>query len=90
MDQIDNPGLQEPDHSIIEVDTERCNRCGICVDMCPMDVLRLSSQGYPFMRYRNDCWYCGCVRVCLSAPGTKYCRFTLSDSKIENYLAYRT
>lgn len=65
MDQIDNPGLQEPDHSIIEVDTERCNRCGICVDMCPMDVLRLSSQGYPFMRYRNDCWYCDvCVFVC--------------------------
>ncbi|MBW1696782.1 MAG: 4Fe-4S binding protein [Deltaproteobacteria bacterium] len=50
---------------MIEVDINRCNRCGICVDMCPMDVLRISAKGYPFMRYRDDCWYCDvCVFVC--------------------------
>lgn len=49
----------------IEVDKDRCNKCGTCIDMCPMDVLRSGGEGYPFMRYRDDCWYCDvCVFVC--------------------------
>jgi NAD-dependent dihydropyrimidine dehydrogenase PreA subunit len=57
--------FDEPDYAWIEIDKKRCNRCGICVDMCPMDVLRMSSKGYPIMLYRDDCWYCDiCVFVC--------------------------
>jgi NAD-dependent dihydropyrimidine dehydrogenase PreA subunit len=33
--------------------------------MCPMDVLRMGKGKVPFMRYRDDCWYCDvCVSVC--------------------------
>ena len=49
----------------IEVNVEKCNKCGVCVDMCPMDVLHFSRKGYPFMKYRDDCWYCeACVFLC--------------------------
>ena len=65
MNQIDSDRFQKANDSIIEIDMDRCNRCGICVDMCPMDVLRMGSQGSPFMRYPDDCWYCDvCVFVC--------------------------
>ena len=57
--------FDEPDYAWIEIDKKRCNRCGLCVDMCPMDVLRMGSKGYPIMRYTDDCWYCDiCVFVC--------------------------
>lgn len=42
----------------IKIDKDRCNRCGICTDRCPLDCLRLDSDGLPFMKYQ-DCWYCG-------------------------------
>jgi NAD-dependent dihydropyrimidine dehydrogenase PreA subunit len=33
--------------------------------MCPMDVLHFSRTGLPYMKYRDDCWYCDvCVFVC--------------------------
>jgi 2-oxoglutarate ferredoxin oxidoreductase subunit delta len=66
MDQLNSSGpLGEDAFSWLEVDRRRCNRCGICIEMCPMDVLHFGAQGYPYMRYRDDCWYCDvCVFVC--------------------------
>ncbi|MGD8561835.1 MAG: ferredoxin family protein [Desulfarculaceae bacterium] len=65
MEPIDYAALEESAYTWIEIDHQRCNQCGICVDMCPMDVLRLGSKGYPVMRYRDDCWYCDvCVFLC--------------------------
>ena len=56
---------QEPAYSWLHFDTGRCNRCGLCVEMCPMDVLRMGRTGYPVMAYRDDCWYCdACVFLC--------------------------
>jgi NAD-dependent dihydropyrimidine dehydrogenase PreA subunit len=56
---------QETRYSCFEVNETRCNKCGDCVDMCPMDVLRFSHKGYPYMHYPDDCWYCDtCVFVC--------------------------
>lgn len=55
----------ESDYSWIAVNKSCCNKCGVCVDMCPMDVLRFGRQGYPYTRYRDDCWYCDiCAFVC--------------------------
>jgi NAD-dependent dihydropyrimidine dehydrogenase PreA subunit len=65
MEPIDCGRLEESAYSWIEVDEKACNKCGICVEMCPMDVLRLGARGYPVMRYRDDCWYCDvCVFMC--------------------------
>ena len=61
MDQFDNNRLQEPDYSIIEVDTERCNRCGICVDMCPMDIFAPNPEKgkSPIVMYPDECEFDG-------------------------------
>jgi NAD-dependent dihydropyrimidine dehydrogenase PreA subunit len=58
------PGVTTMDYSWLEVDSKACNGCGLCVEMCPLDVLWLDAS-VPYMRYRDDCWYCGiCVAVC--------------------------
>jgi 2-oxoglutarate ferredoxin oxidoreductase subunit delta len=65
MDMFDYGAVEESFYSWIEVNEQQCNKCGVCVDMCPMDVLRLGKRGYPIMRYRDDCWYCDvCVFMC--------------------------
>ncbi|MGD9123751.1 MAG: 4Fe-4S binding protein [Desulfarculaceae bacterium] len=65
MNYIAKGPIEPDDHSWLDFDPKKCNRCGICIDMCPMDVLRFSDEGLPFMRYRDDCWYCDvCVFVC--------------------------
>jgi len=55
----------ESPYSWLDVDRKKCNHCGLCVEMCPMDVLQMGKGKVPFMRYRDDCWYCDvCVAVC--------------------------
>ncbi len=57
----------------IKVDTKKCLKCGKCVNFCPRDVLRMDTdkseigneKGYPYMKYRDDCWYCDvCTYIC--------------------------
>jgi len=65
MEDADGGRLNESAYAWLEIDPERCNKCGICVDMCPMDVLHFGHKGYPYMRYRDDCWYCDvCTFMC--------------------------
>ncbi len=48
----------------IEVDSGRCNGCGVCVDTCPCDCLRIDeTTGIAALRYPDDCWYCGCCEI---------------------------
>lgn len=62
----------------IEVDTERCKGCSVCVSVCPTNVLRLSNEvnakgyTYSYMANPDDCIGCascgyvcpdGCIRV---------------------------
>jgi len=68
---------EESGYAWIEVDCDKCNKCGICVDMCPMDVLHCGSKGYPYMKYRDDCWYCEvctflCPRKAITMPELPY------------------
>lgn len=49
--------------TIIQVDQEKCIRCGLCVNVCPTDVLTLGSYGP--QDTENHCIACGhCVAVC--------------------------
>jgi len=46
---------------IRRIDPEPCTGCGICVELCPMDVIRLnSSAGTPraVIQYLRDCQSC--------------------------------
>jgi len=42
-----------------KIDVALCNGCGICVDHCPMDVLRLDPETKKaFIQYIRDCQSC--------------------------------
>ena len=36
--------------SLIKVDSEKCSRDGICVEVCPLSLLSLDQEGRPQMR----------------------------------------
>ncbi len=53
--------------SLIKVDSEKCSRDGICVEVCPLSLLSLDREGRPEMRpaAAGYCIGCGhCVAVC--------------------------
>ena len=50
----------------IEIDSELCNGCGICVDSCPLDVIRMDEEKKKaVIKYPEDCMMClFCERDC--------------------------
>jgi nitroreductase/NAD-dependent dihydropyrimidine dehydrogenase PreA subunit len=53
--------------SLIKVDTEKCGRDGICIEVCPLNLLSLDPEGWPQMLPAEAafCIGCGhCVAVC--------------------------
>lgn len=49
-----------------KIDVSACTGCGICVEYCPMDVLKMDGQSNKaFIKYLRDCQDCFlCERVC--------------------------
>jgi NAD-dependent dihydropyrimidine dehydrogenase PreA subunit len=44
---------------IRKIDYSTCTRCGVCVDICPLDVIRLDDKTKkPIIRYLRDCQAC--------------------------------
>ncbi len=44
---------------IKKIDEELCNGCGLCLDSCPMDVIRLNEvTEKAFIAYGGDCATC--------------------------------
>jgi nitroreductase/NAD-dependent dihydropyrimidine dehydrogenase PreA subunit len=53
--------------SIIEINQETCNKCGICVEECPRRIITLPDDGFPQLLATAEasCNACGhCVAVC--------------------------
>ena len=52
--------------SIERIDPELCNGCGICVNICPMDVFRMDKKtNKAIIQYPEDCMLCEfCVLDC--------------------------
>lgn len=48
------------------IDEEKCTRCGMCVEVCPVDVFYGTKKGeMPEEVYPEECWFCGaCVCEC--------------------------
>ena len=45
--------------SIERIDHELCNGCGICVNSCPMDVIRMDKEAKKaVITYPEDCMCC--------------------------------
>jgi 2-oxoglutarate ferredoxin oxidoreductase subunit delta len=44
----------------IDIDLDRCNGCGLCVNSCAVDVLRLDEERRKARaRYPQECMLCG-------------------------------
>ena len=39
-----------------------CNNCGICMDVCPMDVFAEGAKT-PIVAYPDECWSCGACEL---------------------------
>ena len=49
---------------IRQIDELRCNGCGICVDICPLDVLQMDqSREIAFVKYIEDCMSCSLCEI---------------------------
>lgn len=48
------------------IDEQKCNGCGICVNICPNDVYFGSKpKEIPLVSYPEECWHCNaCVLDC--------------------------
>jgi NAD-dependent dihydropyrimidine dehydrogenase PreA subunit len=44
---------------ITGIDETKCNGCGLCVDLCPLDTLRMDEGGEKAtIKYPEDCMTC--------------------------------
>lgn len=48
------------------INGEKCVGCGLCVEICQMDVFFASQKGkVPVLSYPEECWHCNsCVTAC--------------------------
>ena len=43
---------------ISNIDRTKCTGCGICVEICIMDVIRLDEENKAYIAYSEDCQLC--------------------------------
>lgn len=48
---------------IIGIREDLCENCNICVDICPLDVLKESNGVIPVIAYREDCQSCYLCKI---------------------------
>lgn len=50
--------------AVPEINLERCDRCGRCIEHCPTGAVEMGSGG-PFVARPADCTYCArCDAIC--------------------------
>ena len=64
--------------AIERIDPELCNGCGICVQICPMDVIKLDEKGKKaIIKYPEDCMIC---EICAIDCPTKAIYITMEKT----------
>jgi NAD-dependent dihydropyrimidine dehydrogenase PreA subunit len=67
------------DWALPEINLERCDQCGRCIDRCPSDAVEMGSNG-PFIARPQDCTYCtDCEAIC--TQGAITCAFEIVWAK---------
>lgn len=83
--------------SVVVID-DKCTACGMCVEICPGDLLTFSNDKLNVrMRQPADCWDCmACVKVCpCEALETKlpyqlaYFKASLKPTVLEDRIIWR-
>lgn len=47
------------------LESETCELCGICYDVCPQNVFAFENDNQVTVAYPDECWHCGaCVLDC--------------------------
>jgi len=65
----------KPSRGLVEIEADLCKECGLCVEDCPVNVLKISESlnkmGYHSVEYIGEgCTGCGiCFYIC-PEPGT--------------------
>lgn len=58
------------------INKQKCIGCGMCVEICPLDVIRMQ-DAEPVVKYPYECWHCrACVKEC--SRGAIRMRYPLS------------
>ena len=66
--------LKKPDRGKLEIDTDECKGCGLCIEACPPKVIKLSDglnhYGYRTATYVGaGCTGCGICFMACPEPG---------------------
>jgi NAD-dependent dihydropyrimidine dehydrogenase PreA subunit len=76
----------KPDRGSVEMNSEECKGCGLCIEACPPKVLRLAGQmnryGYhPAIYLGSGCTGCGiCYYVCPEPGGIRVLRWAAAPA----------
>jgi len=54
-----------------EFDYEKCTQCGICYNLCPLDVIALDGESKPYVKYPDECQLCFICQVECPAEAVK-------------------
>lgn len=50
------------------IDETRCLKCGLCAEICPLDVIRVKKEAEGkkiIVKYPYECWHCrACAKDC--------------------------
>ncbi len=47
----------------VKIDLSLCNQCGLCEFNCPGDLIYSDQAGDPYLKYPEECWFCGACRM---------------------------
>ena len=47
----------------VRIDYEKCINCKKCYERCPEGLFDLDENGKVFVRYHEECWFCGSCQM---------------------------
>jgi len=64
------PDTKKPTESVVNIDYDTCINCGICIQSCPVDVLRINKETrWLEATYWEDCMLCKLCELDCPEPG---------------------
>ncbi len=59
------PNLDSLHMGVMKVDEDKCNKCGLCIDNCPLRCWGKNDEGFPIFEENHECFSCyNCKVAC--------------------------